>query len=88
MSINFTNRKAAQSLRGQAVLVTLNGADAANLDQIAEGQICFANTAGVYGTINRVDYYGTSFSVKPIQPDKSFGVYGYLAANEIVNVRN
>lgn len=87
MSTNYTNRKASQALRGEAVLVTLDGTDSANLDLLSEGQICFANTAGVYGTINRVDYYGNSFSVKPVQPNKEFGVYGYLAVNETVNVR-
>lgn len=87
MSTNFSNRKASQALRGEAVLVTLDGTDSANLDLLSEGQVCFANTAGVYGTINRVDYYGNSFSVNPIQPDRSFGVYGYLPVNEIVNVR-
>lgn len=87
MSQNYTNRKASQALRGQATLVTLDSTDAANLYLLAEGQLCFANTAGVYGTINRVDYYGNSFSVKPIQLNREFGTYGYLAVNEIVNVR-
>lgn len=86
MSTNYTNRKASQALRGQGVLVTLDATDSANLDLLAEGQICFANSIGVYGTINRVDYYGHSFSVNPIQPDREFGVYGYLPVNEIVNV--
>jgi hypothetical protein len=40
MSTNFVNRKASQSLRGQAVLVTLDGTDSANLDLLSEGQIC------------------------------------------------
>jgi hypothetical protein len=90
MSTNFVNRKASQSLRGQAVLVTLDGTDSANLDLLSEGQICLNNSSGVYGTINRVDYFGHSFSVNPIQPDRNFassGTYGYLAVNEIVNVR-
>lgn len=87
MSTNFTNRRASQALKGQATLVTLDSTDSDNLNLLSEGQVCFANTIGVYGTINRVDYYGNSFSVKPIQPDRYFGVYGYLPVNEVVNVR-
>ena len=89
MAISVTNQKAYPSLNGQAVLVTLNSTDAAELENLSEGQICTNASSSKTGTIHRVDYYGTSFWINPIQPDKNFasaGVYGYLAAGETVNI--
>lgn len=89
MSIyQVTNRKSSQALAGQAVLVTLNAADAGQLSNWSEGNLVTADTSGKTGTISRVDYEGSSFLVKPIQPDKSFdsGVYGYLASGQTVTI--
>ena len=91
MATNFTNQKASQSLRGQAVLVTLNSSDAGNLYKVTKGALCTNNSSGKTGTVATVNVYGNSFWVSPIQPDRTFessGTYGYLAANEtvIVNV--
>lgn len=86
---NFTNRKASQSLPGESVLVTVDGTDSANLYKLREGQLCTNNSSGKTGTVHRVDVYGTSFSVNPIQPNMTFessSVYGYLAVNETVIV--
>jgi hypothetical protein len=86
MSINVTNRLASQSLKGQAVIVTLDGTDSAQLENFSEGQLVTADATGRTGTIHRVDYFGHSFSVNPIQPDREFGIYGYLAASATVTV--
>lgn len=89
MATNFTNRKASQSLRGQAALVTLDGSDSASLYLVAKGMLCTNNSSGKTGTVNFVDVYGHSFSVSPIQPDRDFASltpYGYLAVGETVIV--
>ncbi len=89
MAIQVTNRKASQSLQGEAVLVTLNASDAAQLENLAEGMLCTNDSSSKTGTINRVDYFGNSFSINPIQPDKDFAslnVYGYLANSETITI--
>lgn len=89
MAISVTNQKAYQSLNGQAVLVTLNGTDSAQLSNISEGQLCTNASSNKTGLVHRVDTYGTSFWINPIQPDKNFasaGIYGYLAAGETINI--
>lgn len=91
MATNFTNQKASQSLRGSAVLVTLNSTDAGNLYKVTKGALCTNNSSGKTGTVGTINVYGNSFWVNPIQPDRDFASstpYGYLAVNEtvIVNV--
>lgn len=87
---DFTNQLASQSLNGQAVIVTVNGTDAANLYKLREGQLATNLTSNKTGTVHSVDVYGTSFRIMPIQPDKNFDsaptVYGYLRASETVTV--
>lgn len=82
------NRKDSQALPGAAVLVTLNAADAGQLANWSEGDLCTATGSGNTGLISRVDYEGDSFTVMPIQPDKTFdsGVYGYLGTGETVQI--
>ncbi len=89
MAITVTNQKASQSLMGQAVLVTLDGTDSAELENLSEGMICTNQSSSKRGTINRVDYYGNSFSINPIQPNKDFSslsTYGYLASGETISI--
>lgn len=84
-----TNRKASQSLQGQSVLVTLDVSDAASLSSLSEGQLVTNDSSGNKGTIERVDYFGNSFRVTPVQPNTTFesaGTYGYLAVNETITV--
>lgn len=91
MSIQVTNQKASQSLKGAAVTVTLDDTDSAQLANLSEGMLCTNDSSSKTGTINRVDTFGTSFSINPIQPDKDFAsasVYGYLAANETITIDN
>lgn len=90
MSTGYTNRKSSQSLRGQAVLVTCNSTDAANIYLLRKGQLATMASSSNTGTVGFIDIYGISFEVNPIQPDKTFesggGVYGYLAVGEVVTV--
>ena len=85
-TVQITNRKAAQSLKGTAVLVTLDGTDSAQLANFVEGDLVTADATGRTGTIHSVDYKGHSFLVNPIQPDREFGIYGYLAVSATVTV--
>ena len=86
MSTQVTNQRASQALRGEAVLVTLNEADSANLVNFEKDMLCTHDQSGRTGTIHSVDYYGNSFKVSPIQPNTEFGIYGYLAAAATVTV--
>lgn len=90
MPTNFTNRRDAQSLKGQGVLVTLNSSDAANLYLVQEGMLCTNGTSNKTGTVSKVNVYGNSFLVDPIQPDRNFDsaptVYGYLSTGTVVTV--
>lgn len=81
-----TNQKASQSLMGTSVLVTLDETDAAQLANFSKGNLVTNDGNSKTGLINRVDYPGNSFTVNPIQPDKDFGQYGYLAAAQTVTV--
>jgi hypothetical protein len=85
-TVQITNQKASQALMGTAVLVTLNEADSANLVDFSAGMSCIHDQSARTGTIRRVDYFGNSFLVSPIQPDREFGIYGYLAAAATVTV--
>ena len=88
MATNVTNRVASQALNGEDVKVTLDSTDAAELENFDPGMLC-TNASGRTGTINRVDYFGNSFLVTPIQPDKNFesvSTYGYLAVGDVVSV--
>lgn len=87
MATNYTNRLASQSLKGQAVIVTVNSSDAANLWRLSRGQLATNQSSSKTGTVGSIDVYGTSFEVIPIQPDRDFAssnVYGYLAVGETV----
>lgn len=89
MSTNYTNRKKAQSLLGEAVLVTVDATDQANLYKLVKGQLATNSSSGKTGTIGFIDVYGISFEVVPIQEDRDFAsasVYGYLAVGETVTV--
>jgi len=87
---NFTNQQKAQALRGQAVLVTLNGSDAANLYKLVAGQVATIGSNNKTGLVGAIDVYGHSFWVNPKQPDFSFdsapAIYGYLNSAETIAV--
>lgn len=82
-TVTVTNRKAAEALRGEGVVVTLNAADQSNLASLLPGQPCSISGVAVYGTVARVDLYGISFDVNPLQPNLDFASPsqpGYLAS--------
>ena len=86
-TISVTNQKASQALRGEDVVVTLDVTDQANLSSILPGQECSISGVAVYGTIARVDSYGISFEVSPLQPNLDFASPtkpGFLAASETI----
>lgn len=86
-TISVTNRKASQALRGEDVVVTLDATDQANLSSILPGQACSISGVAVYGTVARVDSYGISFEVSPLQPNLDFASTtkpGFLAASETI----
>lgn len=87
MSISVTNQKASQALRGEDVVVTLDATDQANLSSILPGQECSISGVAVYGIVSRVDNYGISFEVSPLQPNLDFASPakpGFLAASETI----
>lgn len=86
MATTVTNRVAAPALRGQAVKVTLDSTDSAELATMVLGTICTASGSSNTGTIVSIDVEGNSFMVSPIQPDKRFdgSVSGQLAESVTV----
>jgi hypothetical protein len=85
MSEAFTNQLKSQALKGEGVIVTVHQSKLANLQNIAKGQLATI-TNGPTGLVHSVDKKGTTFNVTPIQPDKFFGVYGFLAYGQVVTV--
>jgi len=86
-TINFTNKKASQTLRGQVAIVTVEDDDIAKLADLEVGMVCENDSSNKTGTIHSIDLYGNSFKVSPIQPDKDFATSnGYLADDETINV--
>lgn len=86
-TISVTNRKASQALRGEDVVVTLNSAEQLNLASLLPGQACSISGVAVYGTVSRVDLYGISFEVSPLQPNFDFASPsqpGYLASGATI----
>jgi len=88
MSIIVTNIKPSQALHGQAVLVTLSSAESASaLPNIQEGMLCEIISNGNLGIVNRVDFYGRSFEVVPLQLNFSFeSEPGYLDSGVSINI--
>lgn len=85
-TIQFTNQTASQALKGQSVEVTVASDEIEDMQDISKGMLATIDSNGITGLVHRVDYFGNSFLVNPIQPDRSFGIYGYLAASETVTI--
>jgi hypothetical protein len=85
MAEEFANQRAAQALKGEGVIVTVHQSKLDELQNISTGQLATI-TNGPTGLVHSVDYKGTTFNVSPIQPDKFFGVYGFLAYGQVVTV--
>lgn len=86
-TIQVTNRKESQALRGEAVVVTLDATDSENLSSLSEGLACVNDTSNAAGTISRVDYFGSSFRISPDMPSENFATEsGYLADDETITI--
>lgn len=89
-TINVTNRTASQTLRGQDAIVTLDSTDTGdNLPSIEVGQLCTIDSSSNTGTVSFVDYFGNTFRITPIQPDKdlsSTSTPGILAVDETITI--
>ena len=85
-----TNRKYSQALKGQNVIVTLNGSDATNyLADLTLGQKCTLGSSGKVGYISEIDLYGTTFKIVPANMGETMASTtpkGYLAVNETINI--
>jgi len=87
MAIAVDNQKSSQALRGEDVVVTFNDIDQAVLSTIPVGTVAYINGTSIYGVVSRVDLYGTSLEVSPIQPNLNFASPthpGYLYGGESI----
>lgn len=85
-TIQFTNQIASQALKGQGVKVTVASDEISDMQDVSKGMLATIDSNGITGLVHRVDYYGNSFLVNPIQPNTEFGIYGYLAASATVTI--
>lgn len=88
-TINATNQVAASAIKGESVMVTLNGAESLSvLPVLAVGQLATNNSNSATGYIDFIDTYGHSFSVSPKQPNTQFntGTTNTLGAAELITV--
>jgi hypothetical protein len=88
-TLSITNQKESQALRGEDVVVTLSAAAQSNIISIQPGQSCSISGVAVYGTVSRVDSYGISFQVSPLQPNLNFAsptTPGYLSNGEDITI--
>ncbi len=87
MAISVENQKSSQALRGEDVVVTLSSAAQSNLASIPVGTECYISGTSVYGSVARVDSYGISLEVSPLQDNLDFASPthpGYLYGGETV----
>lgn len=87
MAISVENQKSSQALRGEDVVVTLSAAAQSNLASIPVGTQAYISGTSVYGEVARVDLYGISLEVSPLQPNLSFASPthpGYLYGGETI----
>lgn len=87
MAISIVNQKSSQALRGEDVVVTLSAAAQSNLASIPVGTEAYISGTSIYGEVARVDVFGTSLEVSPLQPNLDFASPthpGYLYGGETV----
>ena len=86
--LTLTNQVASQSLRGESVKVTLNESDSQQLPNLQVGMLCVNSDSfpKKIGYISSVDYFGNSFGITPVQPDRTFGEIGYSFDDDQINV--
>jgi hypothetical protein len=84
----LTNIRASQALRGEVVTVTLDPSEDGYPDPSWLGSQVTVDSSGKKGVVTRVDQFGISFQITPIQPDRRFdsdGDPGILIASETIN---
>jgi hypothetical protein len=88
MSIVVTNIKPSQALHGQAAIVTLDTTLAPSiLPNIEIGMLCEIVSNGTLGHVSKIDFYGYTFEIIPLQLNLAFESQpGYLASGEEINV--
>lgn len=89
MATVVTNRKASQALRGEAVKVTLDATDSAQLSNMTIGQAATIDSSNNDGYVSRVDLYGHSFQITPNMPNsylESAAEKGYLSNSETITL--
>ena len=87
MAISVVNQKPSQALRGEDVVVTFSAAAQSNLASIPVGTEAYIDGTSIYGVVSRVDVFGTSLEVSPLQPNLDFASPthpGYLYGGETV----
>ena len=87
MAISLVNQKSSQALRGEDVVVLASGDGLSNLSNIPVGTEAYINGTSVYGLVSRVDVFGTSLEVSPLEDNLNFASPshpGYLYGGETV----
>lgn len=87
MAISVENQKSSQALRGEDVVVTFSDIAQATLSTIPVGTEAYISGTSIYGEVARVDVFGTSLEVSPLQPNLDFASPshpGYLYGGETV----
>ena len=90
MAVQISNRKSCQSLRGGAVIVTLDATESiSKLPYIVEGDRAGLVSTPKFGLVAEVDYEGYSFKINPYMPTgnlASASTPGYLTVDELINI--
>ena len=87
MAISVENQKSSQALRGEDVVVTFSEIAQATRSSISVGTEAYIDGTSIYGVVSRVDVFGTSLEVSPLQPNLDFASPthpGYLYGGETV----
>lgn len=81
---------ASSALRGQDVIVFLNGSDVlTKLPSITVGQVATISSSSSTGNVSFVDYKGTAFHITPTMPTgnlASTSTPGVLASGESISL--
>jgi hypothetical protein len=86
------NQNDSPALREQSALVSLNQSQAAiylgGMGAVTLGERCMVVSSNMYGFVDTVDLYGTSFKIKPQYPwGNMASIYGgHLAANDLITL--
>jgi hypothetical protein len=88
-TINCTNIKASQAIRGEASIVTVSGAESISVfPLLEEGQSCVIESSNKTAYIYSIDRLGTSFKISPVTMDDmaDSDTPGILKVDELIVV--